>query len=102
MRLPAMGLLLLCGATAGIVSCSSSDGDCGDALEESPTNVFKLTLPSDRVSDVASVTASGPCTLLNAAPGKAWFDPSGRTYWFYPSGEGVCRITVSFRSGAPD
>jgi len=77
---------------ACLISCSSGD-DCNHSC---PTGSFAVTVPEDRLSDVASVEGTGPCSpqTITGSPPQVFF--------FGVTGEGVCHITVSFRSGAPD
>jgi hypothetical protein len=61
-----------------------------------PGSFFDVVVPADREDDVASVISVGPCRWLSvtgAAPG---------VYVFSVTDDGVCKVTVSFRSGAPD
>ena len=77
-----------------LVSCNGSTGD--DCHHSCPLGSFVVTVPQDRLNDVASVQATGPCaqeTVTGSAP---------QFFYFGVNGEGVCRITVSFRSGVPD
>ena len=70
---------------------------CGpDCNHSCPISSFAVDVPADRVDDVASVTPMGQCTadpFSGSAPG---------IYFFTVTGNGVCQITVSFKSGAPD
>ena len=70
---------------------------CGpDCNHSCPISRFAVDVPADRVDDVASVIPTGPCgseSVTGSAPG---------IYFFTVTGNGVCQITVSFRSGAPD
>ena len=75
-----------------VVGCSEG-ANCNHSC---PISDFAVIVPTDRIDDVASITPTGPCTSESAtgfAPG---------VYFFYVTGDGVCPITVSFRSGAPD
>jgi hypothetical protein len=76
------------------IGCSDSvDADCHHSC---PISGFAVVVPADRVDDVASVTPGGPCnsqSVTGSAPG---------VYFFSVTEDGVCQITVSFRSGAPD
>ena len=76
------------------VGCS--DGAADDCRHSCPVSSFAVDVPADRVGDVASVTPAGPCNSQSVT-GSA----SG-VYFFSVFGDGVCQITVSFRSGAPD
>src|SRR5437899_12642507 len=80
-----------CGAC--VVSCSIGE-DCNHSC---PIGSFAVTVPVDRLSDVASVEVTGPCSPDNTVSG---FPP--QVFFFRVSGEGVCQVTVSFRSGVPD
>jgi hypothetical protein len=67
-----------------------------DCPFDCPISDFVVDVPADRVSDVASVTSAGPCvseSVTGAAQGL---------YFFSVRDDGVCQVTVSFRSGAPD
>lgn len=73
--------------------CSDSAADCHHSC---PISTFVVDVPADRLDDVASVTAAGPCisqSVTGSAPG---------IYFFSATGDGVCHVTVSFHSGAPD
>jgi hypothetical protein len=76
--------LLACGWGAECpYSCPGSSG-------------FVVIVPADRANDVASVTSTGPCSsysVSGSAPGL---------YFFGVTDDGVCQVTVSFRSGAPN
>ena len=48
------------------------------------------------MDDVASVTPTGPCASESVS-GSAL-----GVYFFSVTGDGVCQVTISFRSGAPD
>jgi len=77
------------------VGCSS-DGAGADCHHSCPISGFAVDVPADRVDDVASITPGGPCnseSVTGSAPG---------VYFFSVTGDGVCQITASFRSGAPD
>jgi hypothetical protein len=72
--------------------CSSGCGD--DCHHSCPIDIFSVDV--ENASDVAAVSATGPCapqTVTGSQPG---------IYFFSPTGLGVCHLTVSFRSGAPD
>jgi hypothetical protein len=59
---------------------------------------FTLVIPGDRLNDVASIVPIGPCegpTKFSAS------DPAGQ-YIFRVRDVGICHVTVSFLSGAPD
>jgi hypothetical protein len=74
---------------ACVVSCQDCNHSC-------PIGSFAVTVPEDRLSDVASVEVTGPCTpqtVTGSVP---------QVFFFAVTGEGVCHVTVSFRSGAPD
>lgn len=76
------------------VACS--DGAGADCHHSCPIGGFAVDVPADRVDDVASITPAGPCKSQSVTG-------SGRdVYFFNVTGDGVCQITVSFRSGAPD
>jgi hypothetical protein len=62
-----------------------------------PVSTVAVNVPADRVSDVDSVTSAGPCQSADSVDG---FRPG--LYFFSPTGDGVCQITVLFRSGAPN
>ncbi len=77
---------------AALLGCDSGP----DCRHSCPVSDFAVNVPGDRVGDVASVTSAGPCgsqTVTGAAPGL---------YFFSVTDVGVCQVTVSFRSGAPD
>jgi hypothetical protein len=73
--------------------CSGAGVDCHHSC---PISSFAVDVPSDRVDDVASVTPTGACrseSVTGSTPG---------VYFFSVTGDGVCQVTISFRSGAPD
>jgi hypothetical protein len=77
---------------AALLGCDSG----ADCRHSCPISSFVVDVPADRVDDVASVTPAGPCvseSVTGAAPGL---------HFFSVRDDGVCQITVSFRSGAPD
>jgi hypothetical protein len=96
------------GETSG-ASDGSMDANCrlvpnpfgnDDCHHSCTVEMFAVDVPADRVADVASVSVSpeGPCRdggfpITGAAPG---------IYYFSVTDVGVCRVTVSFSSGAPD
>lgn len=85
-------------ASIGVASCFNFDAGpwCGSDCNEqcSGHRDFEVAVPASRADDVASVRTMGPCD----PPSKI----SPVLYEVGTSGLGVCRITVSFRSGAPD
>jgi hypothetical protein len=77
-----------------VVGCSNGVG--ADCHHSCPIDGFVVEVPADRVEDVSSVTPAGPCgpqSVEGSAPGY---------YFFSVTGDGVCQIVVSFRSGAPN
>ena len=76
------------------LGCSGGAGT--DCHHSCPISSFAVDVPTDRVDDVASVTPTGPC-----GPESVTGSASG-VYFFSVTGDGVCQVTISFRSGAPD
>lgn len=74
------------------VGCGE-DANCNHSC---PISGFAVIVPADRVGDVASVTPTGPCMSYSVAGSQPG------VYFFSVTGDGVCQITVSFRSGAAD
>jgi hypothetical protein len=72
-------------------------GGTDDCHHSCPVSFFVVVLPKDRTSDVAAVTPTGPC-----ASGGPVVGSQGGEYDVTASGVGVCHLTVSFLSGAPD
>ena len=72
-----------------LASCGTGD----DCQHSCPVGSFAVIVPEDRLSDVVSVEVSGPCSRQTFA------DP--QKFYFSVSDEGVCHVTVSFRS-SPD
>ena len=83
-------LLAALSCCAGVVSCHAGE-NCHHAC---PIGSFAVTVPEDRSSDVASIEVTGPCT-----PEKG-IGNHPQVYFFTVTGEGVCQVTASFRSGA--
>ena len=77
---------------ACLASCRAGD-DCHHSC---PVGSFTVTVPEDRLSDVASVEVTGPCSPQTVSGGVP------QVFFFSVTDEGVCQVTVSFRSGAPD
>jgi len=86
-------LAVLSAAFAATLAVGCSNEDCNHSC---PINDFTVDVPKDRVSDVAAVTPTGPCE-----PEPVSGSPPG-VYFFTVTGVGVCHLTVTFRSGAPD
>lgn len=80
---------------AAVLSSCAGGGD--DIRHSCPVSRFALTVPKDRVTDVASVTPTGPC-----GDDVAVFPMSPEFLYFLAQGVGVCRVTVTFTSGEPD
>jgi hypothetical protein len=78
------------------LSCGSSTVGSDDCHHSCPISSFAIDVPKSRVSDVAAVTPIGPC-----APEQVVGSEAG-VYFFRVTGTGVCHLTVSFQSGAPD
>lgn len=89
--------LLIAALAVGPLSCGGSSTAGGEVCAHFCARAsFGVVVPEDRAGDVAAMTATGPCEptrLLPSQPGVYSFDVEGA---------GVCRITVSFKSGAPD
>ena len=86
-----------CACTLLCCILSLAGVSCGDNCRFScPLGDFLVVVPTDRVSDVTGVTPSGPCR-----PELVTGFPAGE-YFIQVDGIGVCHVTVSFRSGAPD
>jgi hypothetical protein len=77
---------------ACVASCRGGE-DCNHSC---PLGSFAVDVPEDRLNDVASVEGTGPCSPETASGGAP------QVFFFGVTGEGVCQVTVSFRSGAPD
>jgi hypothetical protein len=76
-------LLSLLGCQSDPVFC-----DCGEVG-------LGISIPADRIDDVATVTASGPgCE-------SAVMMPYPRVFWVAGRAAGTCHVEVTFRSGAP-
>jgi hypothetical protein len=82
--------------TSLFLALGCSDGAGADCHHSCPISTFALDVPADRVDDVASVTPTGPCASESVS-GSAL-----GVYFFRVTGDGVCQVTISFRSGAPD
>jgi hypothetical protein len=98
MRLTFLCWTLLLAANA---SCGGESNPCGPphscaagelpvSIDVPPTTTY---VGSTNVTDVAVVAVSGPCEVGGF---------QGNVPYVGSTGLGVCRITVSFRSGAPD
>ena len=72
-----------------IAGCSSAN----PGLCRCPASVVSIAIPSDRASDVSSVTATGACS---AAQGD------GAVYNAQIVNQGTCHVAVVFKSGATE
>lgn len=81
-----------------VVGCAGNGTDNSNNVQcprTCPPSVFSADVPADRAADVASVTSAGPCASVSVAGAAPGF------YFFRTTGEGLCQVTISFKSGAP-
>jgi hypothetical protein len=81
-------------AVAGLGSAACSSSGSTDTVCACPNATFLISVPADRATDVASITASGACEFA---------DPAGSgQYSAEATSVGTCHIAVTFKSGAAE